>query len=161
MIISIPSESYAGEKRVALTPDSATQIMKLGHQLRIQSGAGKAAEYSDSDYIHAGVSVVKGDAIWADTDIIMKVRGVNDAEVALLKAGTTLISFFWPAQNEELLKTLANGKVNVIAMDSVPRISRSQKMDALSSMANIAGYRAIVEAANQFGRFFTGQVTAA
>ncbi|MFT5135220.1 MAG: NAD(P) transhydrogenase subunit alpha [Arenicella sp.] len=161
MIISIPKESYAGEKRVALTPDSAIQIMKLGHQLRVQSGAGNAAEYSDADYIHAGVTVVKGDVIWTNTDIIMKVRGVNDAEVALLTAGTTLISFFWPAQNEELLKTLAKAKINVIAMDSVPRISRSQKMDALSSMANIAGYRAIVEAANQFGRFFTGQVTAA
>lgn len=161
MIISIPKESYAGEKRVALTPDSATQIIKLGHQLRVQSGAGKAAEYSDSQYIEAGVTVIKGDAIWSDTDVIMKVRGVSDAEVALLKAGTTLISFFWPAQNEELLKTLAAAKVNVIAMDSVPRLSRSQKMDALSSMANIAGYRAIVEAANQFGRFFTGQVTAA
>lgn len=161
MIISIPKESYKGEKRVALTPESATHIIKLGHQLRLQAGAGKAAEFSDADYRAADVEIVDGDAIWSDTDIIMKVRGVSDAEIALLKSGTTLISFFWPAQNEVLLKKLAEAKVNVIAMDSVPRISRSQKMDALSSMANIGGYRAIVEAANQFGRFFTGQVTAA
>jgi len=161
MIISIPKESYNGEKRVALTPDSAIQIQKLGHSLRIQSGAGKAAEFSDADYKEAGVDVVSADAIWKDTDIIMKVRGVNDDEVANLTAGTTLISFFWPAQNEALMAKLAQAKVNVIAMDCVPRLSRSQKMDALSSMANIGGYRAIVEAANQFGRFFTGQVTAA
>ena len=107
------------------------------------------------------MEVVKGDAIWADTDLVMKVRGVTDEEAAKLQAGTTLISFFWPAQNEEMLKKLADAKVNVIAMDCVPRLSRSQKMDALSSMANIGGYRAVVEAANQFGRFFTGQVTAA
>lgn len=162
MIISVPKESYKGEKRVALTPDSALQIIKLGHELRIQSGAGKAAEFSDADYEAAGVAVIKdADAIWQDTDVVMKVRGVTDEEATKLAAGTTLISFFWPAQNEELLKTLADAKVNVIAMDCVPRLSRSQKMDALSSMANIGGYRAVVEAANQFGRFFTGQVTAA
>ncbi len=162
MIISVPKESYKGEKRVALTPESAQHIMKLGHELRIESGAGKAAEFSDADYEAAGVSVIKGStAIWSDTDIIMKVRGVSDAEADLLKEGCTLISFFWPAQNEDMMKKLADKKVNVIAMDSVPRLSRSQKMDALSSMANIGGYRAVVEAANQFGRFFTGQVTAA
>lgn len=161
MIISIPQESYQGEKRVALTPESAAQIHKLGHQLRIQSGAGLAAEFSDADYQDAGVSVVDGDAIWADTDIIMKVRGVTAQELAKVGEGTTLISFFWPAQNEELMAKVAAAKVNLIAMDCVPRLSRSQKMDALSSMANIGGYRAIVEAANQFGRFFTGQVTAA
>ena len=161
MIISIPKESYPGEKRVALTPQSATQIIKLGHSLRIESGAGDLAEFSDAEYTAAGVDVVTAKAIWQDTDVVMKVRGVSTKEVPLLSAGTTLISFFWPAQNPELLQTLADAKVNVIAMDSVPRLSRSQKMDALSSMANIAGYRAIVEAANQFGRFFTGQITAA
>jgi len=162
MIISVPKESYKGEKRVALTPDSAKHILKLGHQLRIQSGAGKAAEFSDADYVEAGVTIVKSaDAIWSDTDLVMKVRGVSEDEVKLLEPGTTLISFFWPAQNETLLNKLAENKVNVIAMDSVPRLSRSQKMDALSSMANIGGYRAVVEAASQFGRFFTGQVTAA
>ena len=161
MIISIPKESYTGEKRVALTPESAKQIAKLGHELRIEKGAGKKAEFSDADYKDAGVTVVDADAIWKDTDIIMKVRCVNDEEADKLAAGTTLISFFWPAQNEELLSKLAQSKVNVIAMDCVPRLSRSQKMDALSSMANIGGYRAIVEAAGEFGRFFTGQVTAA
>ncbi len=161
MIISIPKESFKGEKRVALTPDSAKQIQKLGHELRIQAGAGKLAEFADADYKEAGVTVVKGDAIWQDTDVIMKVRSVTSDEAGKIAEGTTLISFFWPAQNEEFLKTLADKKINVIAMDSVPRLSRSQKMDALSSMANIGGYRAVVEASNQFGRFFTGQVTAA
>ncbi|GHA12493.1 NAD(P) transhydrogenase subunit alpha [Arenicella chitinivorans] len=161
MIISIPKESFKGEKRVALTPESATQILKLGHTLRIETGAGKNAEFSDADYKDAGVDVVPADAIWTDTDIIMKVRGVTEEEAGKLTAGTTVISFFWPAQNEALLKKLADAKVNVIAMDCVPRLSRSQKMDALSSMANIGGYRAVVEAANLFGRFFTGQVTAA
>lgn len=161
MIISIPKESFKGEKRVALTPDSAKHIQKLGHELRIQSGAGKLAEYSDADFKDAGVEVVKGDAIWTDTDVIMKVRSVTPEEADKLNEGTTVISFFWPAQNEEFLKTLADKKINVIAMDSVPRLSRSQKMDALSSMANIGGYRAVVEASNLFGRFFTGQVTAA
>jgi len=161
MIISIPKESYAGEKRVALTPEVATHIIKLGHELRIEKGAGKAAEFSDASYTDAGVTVVEGDAIWVDTDIIMKVRGVSEDEAQKIAAGTTVISFFWPAQNEEFLDKLAEAKINVIAMDCVPRLSRSQKMDALSSMANIGGYRAIVEAANQFGRFFTGQITAA
>ncbi len=161
MIISIPKESYKGEKRVALTPESAKHIQKLGHTLRIQAGAGKLAEFSDADYKEAGVKVVKGNAIWTDTDVVMKVRGVTPEEADHLAEGTTLISFFWPAQNEDFLKTMADKKINVIAMDCVPRLSRSQKMDALSSMANIGGYRAVVEAATQFGRFFTGQVTAA
>ncbi len=161
MIISIPKESYKGEKRVALTPDSAIQIQKLGHQLRIETEAGKLAEFSNADYKDAGVEVVSADEIWKDTDIIMKVRGVDDKEIAKIAKGTTLISFFWPAQNEETMAKLAKAGINLIAMDCVPRLSRSQKMDALSSMANIGGYRAIVEAANQFGRFFTGQVTAA
>ena len=161
MIISIPKESYKGEKRVALTPESAKHIQKLGHTLRIEAGAGKLAEFSDAEYKEAGVEVVKGAKIWSDTDIIMKVRGVTEEESTKVAAGTTLISFFWPAQNEEFLAKLAQAKINVIAMDCVPRLSRSQKMDALSSMANIGGYRAIVEAANQFGRFFTGQITAA
>ena len=161
MIISIPKESFKGEKRVALTPESAKHIQKLGHELRIQAGAGKLAEFADADYKEAGVTVVKGEAIWTDTDVIMKVRGVTEGESEKVAQGTTVISFFWPAQNEALLKKLADKKINVIAMDCVPRLSRSQKMDALSSMANIGGYRAVVEAATQFGRFFTGQVTAA
>ena len=161
MIISIPKESYAGERRVALTPDSAVQIQKLGHSLRIQAGAGELAEFSDAEYAEVGVSVVDAASIWTDTDILMKVRAVTQDEAQLISEGTTVISFFWPAQNQQFLQSLAAARINVIAMDSVPRISRSQKMDALSSMANIGGYRAIIEAANQFGRFFTGQVTAA
>lgn len=161
MIISVPKESYKGERRVALTPESAQQIQKLGHSLRIETGAGKEAEFSDADYTAAGVAVVSSDDVWKDTDVILKVRGVASDEATKLTAGQTLISFFWPAQNEALLAQLAKAKVNVIAMDCVPRLSRSQKMDALSSMANIGGYRAVIEAANQFGRFFTGQVTAA
>jgi len=161
MIISIPKESFKGEKRVALTPDSAKHIQKLGHELRIQAGAGRAAEFSDADYKDAGVEVVKGDGIWTDTDVVMKVRGITEEELEKIAPETTLISFFWPAQNEALMNKIAEAKINLIAMDCVPRLSRSQKMDALSSMANIGGYRAIVEASNQFGRFFTGQVTAA
>ena len=162
MKISIPKESYTGEKRVALTPETAVHIIKLGHTLEIESGAGTAAEFSDADYKAAGVNVVKDSKkMWSGADLIIKVRGVNNNEAKLLKKGCTVISFFWPAQNEALMKKLAKQGVNIIAMDSVPRISRSQKMDALSSMANIGGYRAIIEAANQFGRFFTGQVTAA
>lgn len=161
MLISVPKESYKGEKRVALTPESAAQIQKLGFDLRIEAGAGKAAQFSDAEYKDAGVEVVTADKIWSETDIVMKVRGVTDEEAGKLASGQTLISFFWPAQNEALLEKLAAANVNVIAMDCVPRLSRSQKMDALSSMANIGGYRAVVEAANQFGRFFTGQVTAA
>jgi NAD(P) transhydrogenase subunit alpha len=161
MIISIPKESYSGEKRVALTPESAVHIQKLGHQLRIQSCAGQAAEFSDAEYQAAGVEIVSEEAIWTSTDVVMKVRSITEDELAKLAAGTCLISFFWPAQNEEFMAKVAAAKVNVIAMDCVPRLSRSQKMDALSSMANIGGYRAIVEAANQFGRFFTGQITAA
>ena len=161
MIISVPKESTDGERRVALTPDSARHIQALGHTLRIETGAGSASEFSDADYQAAGVEVVSNDAIWQDTDIVMKVRGVSEAEADLLSAGQTVISFFWPAQNEALMKRLAEAQVTVVAMDCVPRLSRSQKMDALSSMANIGGYRAVVEAASEFGRFFTGQVTAA
>ena len=123
MIISIPKESFKGEKRVALTPESAAHIQKLGYSLRIQAGAGKAAEFSDAEYKAAGVDVVKGDEIWADTDIILKVRSVTEQEAKLISAGTTVMSFFWPAQNEEFLKKLADAKINVIAMDSVPRLS--------------------------------------
>ena len=150
MIISIPKESFKGEKRVALTPESAKHIQKLGHELRIESGAGKAAEFSDADYKEADVTVVKADEIWANTDVVMKVQGITEEELGKMNDGTTVISFFWPAQNEELMAKVAKANINLIAMDCVPRLSRSQKMDALSSMANIGGYRAIVEAANQF-----------
>ncbi|MBT6584212.1 MAG: Re/Si-specific NAD(P)(+) transhydrogenase subunit alpha [Gammaproteobacteria bacterium] len=168
MKIGIPKEVHAGEKRVATTPDVATQLIKLGYEVAIESGAGSGAHFSDASYVEAGVTVVKNaKEIWSESDIILKVRGpelnpdMNTEEVDLLKEKQILISFLWPAQNPELLKKLADKKVTAMAMDMVPRISRAQKMDALSSMANIAGYRAVVEAAQNFGRFFTGQITAA
>ena len=161
MKIGVPKELYAGEKRVATTPDVAAQLIKMGYEVAVESSAGTAANYSDASYEAAGCSVASRDDIWNDSDIIFKVRGPDDEESERLKAGQTLISFLWPAQNPELLKKLTEKGVTALAMDSVPRISRAQKMDALSSMANIAGYRAVVEAAQHFGRFFTGQITAA
>ncbi|MBX2825875.1 MAG: Re/Si-specific NAD(P)(+) transhydrogenase subunit alpha [Gammaproteobacteria bacterium] len=167
MKICVPRECFPGEHRVALTPETAGQIQKLGHTLVIESGAGENADFSDDAYREAGVAV-QGDtrALWAEADVVLKVRAPGTHpdlgdEVELLEKDTLLISFIWPAQNEELMQRLSQRGVTVMAMDSVPRISRAQKLDALSSMANIAGYRAVVEAAGQFGRFFTGQVTAA
>ena len=145
-----------------MTPDSATALQKLGHTCVIQSGAGLKAGFSDAAYEAAGVEVVKTAAeLWAAAEVVAKVRPPTEAEVAMLKDGQTLISFFYPSANEALMKQAADTGASVIAMDMVPRISRAQKMDALSSMANIAGYRAVIEAGNNFGRFFTGQVTAA
>ena len=162
MKIGSPREIIDGEARVAMTPDSAAQLQKLGYSCVIESGAGKAAGFSDEAYRKAGVDVAASAAdLFAAADIIAKVRPPLDSEVALLGEGKTLISFFYPAQNKELLEKAKATGANVIAMDMVPRISRAQKMDALSSMANIAGYRAVIEAGNNFGRFFTGQVTAA
>jgi NAD(P) transhydrogenase subunit alpha len=163
MIVGVPSEVAKDEGRVALTPETAGRIQKLGYKLKIQKGAGSDANFSDDAYRQAGVEVVEkvGD-LWKGSDIIMKVRPPADAEVKKLAAGKRLISFLYPGQNEALLKKLNGQKPEaVMAMDMVPRISRAQKLDALSSMANIAGYRAVVEAASNFGRFFTGQVTAA
>jgi NAD(P) transhydrogenase subunit alpha len=155
-------EVYLGEGRVALTPESAVQLGKLGHESLIEAGAGLAAGYEDSAYAAVGVTVLPTAAAVADAaDVVVKVRGPEPAELALLHEGETLISFFWPAQNPELLEQARAKGVTVVAMDMVPRISRAQKMDALSSMANLAGYRAVIEAANNFPRFFTGQVTAA
>lgn len=162
MKIGAPKEIFEGENRVAMTPDSATQLIKLGHTCVIESGAGAKAGFSDATYEKAGVEVVQTAAALFDAaDVVVKVRGPEATEAKLLKSGQTLISFFWPAQNAELLDQIAKQGATVVAMDMVPRISRAQKMDALSSMANIAGYRAVMEAGNNFGRFFTGQVTAA
>ncbi len=162
MIIGAPKELLEGEARVAMTPDSAKQLQKLGYDCIIEAGAGKAAGFADADYEAAGVKVVKtAAALWKEADIIAKVRPPEPAETKRLKKGKTLISFFYPGQNTELLEAAKATGANVIAMDMVPRISRAQKMDALSSMANIAGYRAVIEAGSNFGRFFTGQVTAA
>ncbi|MBW4706381.1 Re/Si-specific NAD(P)(+) transhydrogenase subunit alpha [Roseobacter sp. YSTF-M11] len=162
MKIGAPKETFEGEARVAITPESALQLQKLGYDVVVESKAGQAAGFSDAAFKEAGVEVVKtAAALFKAADVIAKVRPPSEAEAKRLTKGQTLISFFYPASNEKLME-LAKGKgANVIAMDMVPRISRAQKMDALSSMANIAGYRAVIEAGNNFGRFFTGQVTAA
>ncbi len=161
-LIGVPREIFPGEKRVATVPDVVGKLIKLGFQVAVESGAGDAANVSDDAYRAAGATVIEGtDKLWASADIIFKVRAPAISEIALMKEGATLVSFIWPAQNPELLQTLAARKVTVLAMDSVPRISRAQKLDALSSMANIGGYRAVIEAAHHFGRFFTGQITAA
>ncbi|MCA9705949.1 MAG: Re/Si-specific NAD(P)(+) transhydrogenase subunit alpha [Myxococcales bacterium] len=168
MKIGIPREIFEGECRVAATPDSAKRLQKLGFEVVIESGAGVAASFPDAAYQEAGCTVVDGPLeLYAQSDIVARVRppGYHEAagseEVELMKEGTTLISFIWPAQNESLVEMLQQRNITTLAMDQVPRISRAQKLDALSSMANIAGYRAVVEAANNFARFFTGQITAA
>ncbi len=168
MIIGIPKEVHPGEKRVATTPDVAERIIKLGFSISIESGAGLGANISDDAYKEAGCTIRKtAKTLWKNADIVMKVRppevhpqlAVDESE--LLSKNGTLISFIWPAQNDKIMQQLAAKNATVLAMDSVPRLSRSQKLDALSSMANIAGYRAVIEAAQHFGRFFTGQITAA
>lgn len=162
MKIGAPKESFAGESRVAMTPDSALQLQKLGYDCLIESGAGAKAGFSDAAYARAGVTVVaSAEELYRQAEIVAKVRPPTPEELTLTRKGQLLISFFYPAQNSALLGQAKGIGTNVIAMDMVPRISRAQKMDALSSMANIAGYRAVIEAGANFGRFFTGQVTAA
>ena len=160
MIIGIPKESLVGETRVACTPTTVAQLQKLGFDVVVESGAGLAAGLVDAAYEAAGATVVKTADVWKSS-LIYKVNAPSINELRRLKAGQTLVSFLWPAQNPDLVQKLADKKVNVLAMDMVPRISRAQALDALSSMANISGYRAVIEAANAFGRFFTGQITAA
>ncbi len=168
MKIGIPKEIFEGERRVAATPDTAKRLQKQGFTVLIETGAGIEASFPDAAYEAAGCTVVDGPvALYAEADIVAKVRppgyhpAAGSEEVELMKEGTTLISFLWPAQNTSLVEMLAERKISALGMDQVPRISRAQKLDALSSMANIAGYRAVVEAANHFPRFFTGQITAA
>ncbi|MBT9314287.1 Re/Si-specific NAD(P)(+) transhydrogenase subunit alpha [Leptothoe spongobia] len=166
--IGIPKEVTSGECRVAATPKTAKKLQSLGFDVLIETGAGEQAEFSDQAYRDAGCQVIANAVeLWEQTDIILKVEPpahhpeLNCDEAELVHSGQTLISFLWPAQNTDLVKQLAAKQVTALAIDSVPRISRAQKMDALSSMANVAGYRAVIEAANNFGRFFTGQITAA
>lgn len=168
MKIGVPKEIHSGEMRVATTPEVAEKLQKLGFSVAVEAGAGETAKFSDDTYREAGVDIIEDTkTLWESSDLIFKVRSpeyhpqLGIDEVELLQEGKTLISFIWPAQNEELMQRLAAKKVTVLAMDSVPRISRAQKLDALSSMANIAGYRAVIEASQHFGRFFTGQMTAA
>ncbi|WBF43366.1 Re/Si-specific NAD(P)(+) transhydrogenase subunit alpha [Serratia rubidaea] len=160
MRIGVPRERLANEARVAATPKTVEQLLKLGFSVAIERDAGKLASFEDVAYEQAGATVVDTAEAW-QSDLILKVNAPQEDEIALMREGSTLVSFIWPAQNPELMEKLAARRITTLAMDSVPRISRAQSMDALSSMANIAGYRAIVEAAHEFGRFFTGQITAA
>src|SRR5574343_1746647 len=161
--IGVPREIFPGEKRVATVPDVVEKLIKLGFQVVVESGAGEAANFSDAAYRSAGAEIVQGaSALWAASDIVFKVRAPSQDEVALMREGMTLIGFIWPAQNPELMQQLAARKATGLAIDALPRtLSRAQKMDALTSTAGVSGYRAVIEAANAFGRFFNGQITAA
>src|SRR3954471_56173 len=162
-LIGVPRETAAGEKRVATVPEAVEKLVKLGFRVAVESGAGDAANFGDDTYKAAGAQIVPdATALWSSADILFKVRAQSAEEVGRMRAGQTLISFVWPAQNPELMQQLAARKVTVLAIDALPRqLSRAQKMDALTSMAGITGYRAVIEAAHHFGRFLTGQITAA
>ncbi|MEY4140303.1 MAG: transhydrogenase subunit alpha, partial [Pseudomonadota bacterium] len=161
--IGVPREVFPGEKRVATVPEVVEKLIKLGFSVVVESGAGDAANCSDDTYRAAGATVVdSASALWSGADLVFKVRPPSADEVALMHEGQTLIGFVWPAQNPDLMQQLSAKKVTVLAIDSLPRmLSRAQKMDALTSQAGVAGYRAVIEAANAFGRFFNGQITAA
>ena len=159
-VIGVVAESNPAENRVAATPATVAKLIGLGYRVVVESGAGTRSEFADASYVEAGAELVDGDAAWS-SDVVMKVAVPTEDEVGRLRSGATLVSLLQPAQNEKLLERLTQQGVTALAMDAVPRISRAQSMDVLSSMANIAGYRAVIEAAHHFGRFFTGQVTAA
>lgn len=163
LVIGVPRESFPGEKRVATVPDVVEKLIKLGFSVSVESGAGDDANFSDDTYRAAGAQIVQGAAnLWSASDIVFKVRAPSAEEIGLIREGITLIGFIWPAQNPELMQQLAAKRVTVLALDSLPRtLSRAQKMDALTSTAGVSGYRAVIEAANAFGRFFNGQITAA
>src|SRR5574340_282890 len=163
LMIGIPREIAPGEKRVATVPDVVEKLIKLGFKVAVESGASDAANFDDDTYRAAGAEVIENAAkLWAASDLVFKVRAPSAEEVGMMREGGTLISFIWPAQNPELMQQLAARKATVLAIDALPRmLSRAQTMDALTSMASISGYRAVIEAANAFGRFFNGQVTAA
>jgi len=160
MVIGVPKESLPGETRVAATPSSVKQLKKLGFDVAVETGAGEKASFPDEAYSAVGATVAGSATIW-QSDLIYKINPPNDSEISMMKDGATLVSFIYPGLNPDLVKKLSGRKINVLAMDMVPRISRAQALDALSSMANIGGYRAVIEAAHHFGRFFTGQITAA
>ncbi|MCE2665673.1 MAG: Re/Si-specific NAD(P)(+) transhydrogenase subunit alpha [Burkholderiales bacterium] len=161
--IGVPKEIFPGEKRVATVPDVVTKLTKLGFSVVVEQGAGDLADLSDQAYTEAGASIApSAAALWSGSDIVFKVRAPTSDEVALMHEGQTLIGFLWPAQNPDLMQQLAAKKVTALSIDALPRtLSRAQKMDALTSMAGVSGYRAVVEAAGAFGRFFNGQITAA
>src|SRR6476619_5433490 len=162
-LIAVPRETAAGEKRVATVPEVVEKLIKLGFRVAVETGAGDAANFSDETYRAAGADVVStAGELWARSDIVFKVRPPTPAEGGLMREGGMLVDFIWPAQNPELMEQLAAKKATVLAIDALPRqLSRAQKMDALTSMAGVSGYRAVIEAANAFGRFFNGQITAA
>ncbi|PJE80607.1 NAD(P) transhydrogenase subunit alpha [invertebrate metagenome] len=160
MRIGVPGEILKNEQRVAATPDTITRLIKLGFEVTVERGAGAHADFHDVAYEQAGALIGDRESVF-QSDLVMKVNAPDDDEIALMKEGASLISFIWPAQNAELLEKLKNHRINVMSMDCVPRISRAQSLDALSSMSNIGGYRAVIEAAHHFGRFFSGQITAA
>ena len=162
MKVGIPRETAPGERRAAASPASVRRLIQLGFEVEVDRGLGVASGLEDDAYQEAGAQIVEDpDALWSSADLVLKVRAPTEEEVLRLKPGATIVSFLWPAQNPGLVEALRVRRVTAIAMDQVPRITRAQSMDALSSMANIAGYRAVIEAATSFGRFFTGQVTAA
>lgn len=160
MLIGVPRELLDNESRVAATPKTVQQILKLGFEVIVEHDAGFKASFEDQAFLEAGAKIGTAAEVW-QSDIIFKVNAPTDEEIAQMKEGATLVSFIWRAQNPELMQKLTAKKINVLAMDAVPRISRAQALDALSSMANISGYRAVIEAAHEFGSFFTGQITAA
>jgi H+-translocating NAD(P) transhydrogenase subunit alpha len=161
-LIGIPREIHPGEKRVAATPQTILKLKKLGFDVALESGAGDAVNSSDAEYQEAGAGIVSSaPELWSTSDVVIKVRPPEENEADLIREGGWLVGFIWPGQNRDVVDRLAKKRATVFAMDSVPRITRAQKMDTLSAMANIAGYRAIIEAANNFPRFFTGQITAA
>jgi len=163
LTIGVPRETFAGEKRVATVPDVVAKLVKLGFAVRVESGAGAGANFDDEAYRAAGASIATSAAeLMTDSDMVFRVRPPTLDEIALMRPGSTLIGFIWPAQNPELMQAMAARNLTVLAIDSLPRqLSRAQKMDALTSMASISGYRAVIEAANAFDRFFNGQITAA
>ena len=162
MVLAVPRESWPGERRVAATPETVTRLVGMGFDVRVETEAGLKAAFADDDYVKAGATIATDTAaLWSGADVLLKVQPPSPDEADRLKAGAVLISFLWPGKNAALIERLAARGATAIAMDQVPRITRAQKMDALSSMANIAGYRAVIEAASFYGRFFTGQMTAA
>jgi NAD(P) transhydrogenase subunit alpha len=162
MKVGIPLEIMATETRVAATPKTVQRLKKQGFDVLIQTNAGQKALFSDQDFVEAGAEIASdAESLFKSVDIILKVQPLTKEEILLVKAGTMVASYLWPAQNPELLNLLAEKKINAVAMDAIPRISRAQKMDVLSSMANVAGYRAVIEGANYYGKFLNGQITAA
>src|ERR1035437_8745915 len=162
MKVGIPSEIFPNELRVAATPKTVKRLQKQGFEVYIQHNAGLKANFSDKDFEEAGAKIIATAAdIYGKSDIVLKVKEPSMEEVDMMREGLVTLSYLWPAQNQPLLQKLADKKVNAIAMDAIPRISRAQKMDVLSSMANIAGYRSVIEGSFYFGRFLNGQITAA